>query len=694
MRKLLGFGLVVLASCGGGETPPASPPPPKPSSTPVASATAAPKGKEVTLKRNVIMLGRNCGTDVMTTSAEGAITVASDVVENGRGPHVDAVLRLAPDGTVASLQARGHHTMGTKVAETFTSEGGVGRWKSNEEDGARALTVGGKRAFYLPSAKMPSAVGLLAQALLKNGGTLPLLPDGQARIDKTGDTTVKVGAREKHIVGYTISGLDLAPLHIWMNDDGTWFGTFSHYDSYVPEGWEPVVDALVEKQTQLDREHDAKIARALAHKPPAAGLAFTHARVLDVIQGRYKDDQTVVVVGETIKTVGPSASVKVPVGAEVIESKGKTLVPGLWDMHSHLTDADGVLDVASGVTMARDVGNDPDKLDDFKKRYDEGTAVGPHVIRYGFIEGRNEKAASSKITAETETEAKAAVAFFAKRGYEGIKIYNSVKPELVPILAREAHARRMFVTGHIPVHMLAHEAVKAGYDGIEHINMLFNNFFATHDTDTRDTTRFTLMGEKAATFDLKGKPATEFFALLRSKKTVIDPTVGVFQDLLVGKQGKLLPGIEGMVARLPVQQQRTYLLGGLPLEGKEEVYRASWDKVLAMLKTLHEQKIPLVAGTDAIGGLWLHHELELFAKAGIPNADVLRYATIESARSLRLEAKTGSIAEGKVADLFVLDGDPLARIEDLENVESTVRGGVVFSSGKLYEAVNVKPLRP
>src|SRR5436309_2459281 len=99
-------------------------------------------------------------------------------------------------------------------------------------------------------------------------------------------------------------------------------------------------------------------------------------------------------------------------------------------MHSHLADADGVLDIASGVTMARDVGNEPDKLDDFKKRYDAHEAIGPRVLRFGFVEGRNPKAASSKVTAETEDEAKAAVEFFAKRGYEGIKIYNSVKPEL------------------------------------------------------------------------------------------------------------------------------------------------------------------------------------------------------------------------------------------------------------------------
>src|SRR5204863_3188328 len=133
---------------------------------------------------------------------------------------------------------------------------------------------------------------------------------------------------------------------------------------------------------------------------------------------------------------------------------------------------------------------------------------------------------ASKVTAETDAEARAAVAEYARRHYDGIKIYNSMRPELVPLLAREAHGRGMMVTGHIPVHMLAHEAVKAGYDGIEHINMLFNNFFADHDTDTRTTLRFSLVGDKAASFDLKSKPALDFFGLLKEHHTLIDPTLG------------------------------------------------------------------------------------------------------------------------------------------------------------------------
>jgi hypothetical protein len=400
-----------------------------------------------------------------------------------------------------------------------------------------------------------------------------------------------------------------------------------------------------------------------------------------------------VFVGDKIRSVGPAKKAQVPAGAEVMDLQGKAVLPGLWDMHAHLGDADGALNLASGVTTVRDVGNDPDRLDERKRSYDDGTAVGPRTIRFGFIEGRNEKAASSKVTAETEDEAKAAVEFYARRGYEGIKIYNSVRPDLVPLLAREAHARGMAVTGHIPVHMLAHEAVAAGYDGIEHINMLFLNFFADHDTDTRTTLRFTLVGDRAASFDLSGKAVSEFIATLKKRRILVDPTVGVFEDLLVAEPGKVTPGVARMVERLPVQAQRSFLKGGLPLTGEQRVtYRASFEKLLEMVRRLRKAGVPLVAGTDWLPGLTLHYELALFVRAGLSPADALRIATIESARAMKLDGRTGSIAAGKDADLFIVDGDPLRRIEDLATVQHTVRAGVVYASAPLYETVGVRPL--
>jgi len=654
---------------------------------PMATITASPP-QPLTVKRTLVSLTRPSGSSVATTAPDGTITIAFEMKQNGRGPKADATIHLAPDGTIASYEAHGHHEMQAPVEEVFSIEGGHARWKSREETGDATLT---HPAFFIPIADVPDAIGLLAQALLKAGGTLALLPDGEAHIVKTGETTVQAGGRTKHLNAYAISGLDLTPTRVWMEDDGSWFGVVDPWFSLVPEGWESTIDPLIAKQEEMIRARDAEVAQRLAHRPPAGGLAFTHARVLDVERGRWIADQTVVVVGDTIATVGPSRTTKVPAGAETVDLAGKALLPGLWDMHAHLGLPDGLLNIASGVTTVRDVGNDPDRLDDFKKRFDDGSAVGPHVFRAGFIEGRNEKAASSRITAETEAEARAGVEFYAKRGYEMIKIYNSVRPELVPVITKEAHARGMMVTGHIPVHMLAHEAVRDGYDGIEHVNMLFLNFFADHDTDTRTPLRFSIVGDKAADFDLKSKPAQDFFAYLRQHRTVIDPTEATFEGTFVAQQGKVPPGEEWVVQRLPVQPKRWFLTGGLPMAGKEELYGRSYDKMLAMVRALHDAKVTVVTGTDALAGMMLDRELELFVRAGLSPADALRDATIVPARAMKVERKTGTIAAGKAADLVVVDGDPLANIADVRKTVTTVRGGVVYRAKDAFEAVDVRP---
>ena len=399
-----------------------------------------------------------------------------------------------------------------------------------------------------------------------------------------------------------------------------------------------------------------------------------------------------VVVGDTIRSVGPAKTAKIPAGAETVDLAGKALLPGLWDMHAHLGDDAGVLDVASGVTTVRDVGNVPESLDDYKKRYDEGAAIGPHVYRAGFIEGTGKDASHLGVKVKSPDEAKAAVEFYAKRGYEMIKIYNSVPTELVPLLAKEAHARGMGVTGHIPVHMLANEAVRAGYDGIEHINQVMLNFFADHDTDTRTTKRFSLVADKAADLDPASKPVKDFLALLHDHKTVLDPTYVAFEDLFLARQGEVMPGVRWIHERLPPQRQRGMLSGGLPVDTTTDArYRKSWEKLVAMIKVFHDAHVTLVAGTDALPGLMLDHELEIFVQGGLSPADALRAATIVPARVMKAEKRSGTIAAGKLADLVVVDGDPLARITDLRRTVTTYRGGVAFSSADLFRAVGVAP---
>jgi imidazolonepropionase-like amidohydrolase len=245
------------------------------------------------------------------------------------------------------------------------------------------------------------------------------------------------------------------------------------------------------------------------------------------------------------------------------------------------------------------------------------------------------------------------------------------------------------------VHVLANEAVRAGYDGIEHINMLFLNFLATHDTDTRDTTRFSLVGDKAADLDLASQPVTDFLDLLAAHHTVIDPTLGAFEDLFVGEAGKITPGLASIVSRMPIFVQRGYLENGLGdmTPEKHARYLAAWRKLLAMVVLVHQRGIPEVAGTDTVAGLGLLHELALLVQAGLTPADAIAMATLDSAKVLGTSPTSGSIEVGKIADLVVIDGNPLGDITDLERVVTTVKAGVSYDSAALYETVGVTSAR-
>jgi imidazolonepropionase-like amidohydrolase len=641
-------------------------------------------------RREVIMQTRKSGASVTTYHGDGSIEFDFQYVENGRGPRMKARAELADDGTLRSYAAEGLQQRGLPIHETFAIEGGRARWKSLEESGEVVLDG---PAFYVPMAAPPELMGLLFSALSRHGGELRLLPGGVARLEREREITVKSAAgEEKKLVAWAMTGLDLLPVRVFAELDGTYFGVVDEWFSCLPDGWAPAIAPLLAAQNGLQVQRDRAMAARLARRPPAAGVAFVHARVLDIEKRRWLADHTVVVVDGRIAALGPSSRTRPPEGAEVIDAGGRALLPGLWNMHTHSHASDGPLAIAAGVTTVRDLGNDIDRLDEYKKAWDEGTAIGPRLFRSGFIEGRGANAASSAITAETEAEARAAVEAYAARGYEGIKIYNSVKPELVPLLARLAHEKGMRVSGHVPAFMNAESVIRAGYDELQHMNMVFLNFLADEKTDTRTHLRVSLVAEKAGELDLSSPRVERFIQLLLDRKTVLDPTMYVWELLFVSRPGEILPGLRELVARLPVQAQRSYRMGGLPVPaGKEEAFQRSYRALLTMLKKLHDAGVPIVAGTDAPAGLAMQRELEIYAEAGLSPADVIYTATLGPARVMKRERTSGSIAVGKDADLILVDGDPLADIRALRKVVTTMRGGVMYSTAQVYESLGIRP---
>jgi (2Fe-2S) ferredoxin len=343
------------------------------------------------------------------------------------------------------------------------------------------------------------------------------------------------------------------------------------------------------------------------------------------------------------------------------------------------------------VTTVRDLGNDIDTLLARRKRIEDGTEIGTRIVLAGIIDGRGPFQGPTKVLVTTEPEARAAVDNYARLGYVQMKIYSSMKPELVPAIIDEAHKKGMRVSGHIPAEMTAEQCVKLGYDEVQHANFLMLNFMPdVKDTNTR--TRFTEVAKRGADLDLNSAEMQSFVKLLKERHTTLDPTLGAFEEMFVTRPGEVPPGFQPISRRLPPQVRRSLPSSGLtPPEGMDERYKKSFAKMVELVGVMYRAGIPIESGTDSLAGFAFHRELELHVQAGIPAEKVLQDATLGAARIMKLDRDLGSITPGKLADLTLVDGDPVAEISDIRETFLVVKNGVWYRPAELYGALGVAP---
>jgi len=415
-----------------------------------------------------------------------------------------------------------------------------------------------------------------------------------------------------------------------------------------------------------------------------------NARLFDPLDLSITPGMSVLVRGDRIVRVAPDAEMKAASDAEVIEAHDRFLMPGLWDCHQHFSDIDGPLDLANGVTSARDMANDTDTFLKRVARFDNGTELGPRVLKAGIIDGTGEFAGPTKMRVDTAEQAIKDVDWYADHGYVQIKIYSSVKPELVPIIADRAHARGLRVSGHVPAFMSARQFVEGGADEIQHINFIELNFLFPEVKETRNPDRFIKVAEHAREFTPDKPQVREFIAFLKQHHTVLDPTMSAFEGLFCGDPTVMMPGLEDIGKRFPPQVRRQLLSGALEVpKGQKDAYQESFPAMLHLLKALYDAGITIIPGTDNLAGYMLHHELELYVRAGIPAGEVLRMATLTPALVMGINKDRGVIAAGKLADMVIIDGDPTQNIRDINNIKTVIKGGQVYDPAAIEKALGI-----
>ena len=655
----------------------------------VLGARAAPAADTVT-RYTVLIENRVSGSQVTTVHAGGAVDVAMSYKDNGRGPDIKEHYQFAPDGSLASFRVLGTSTFGGPIDESYSLKGARAQWRSEADHGATEVKG---PAVYIPVDNSFESYGLIAKAALAQpNGRIAALPQGELAIQKVGGTTLEGGGVSRAVSLYAVTGIDTQPDFIWLTD-----GDSPRFFAFVVPGFIRVVEAGFESpaaqldalQTKAENDWLHGLEVKLAHRAPGP-ILIRNVRVFDSEHAKLLPARDVYVYrGRIAALYEPNST---PRGTlTVIEGNGRVLMPALFDMHAHEDTWNLLLQIAGGVTTSRDMGNNNERLQRIISQVNDGEIVGPRIIPCGFIEGDSPYSASGGFRVKSLQDAKDAVDWYAEHGYHQIKIYNSFHPEWVEATAAYAHQRGLRVSGHVPAFMRSDEAIRAGYDEIQHINQLMLAFFVGPKDDTRTLQRFYLIAEHADGLDLSSKPVTDLVELMKQHGTSLDTTLTAFEDNFTQRQGQLSPSYAAVADHVPVSVARGWHENSMNVTEKNAAkYRASYAKMVEFVGQLYRAGVPLEAGTDAIAGFTLHRELELYGKAGIAPADALRIATWNGARFTGRLADLGSIEPRKLADLILVDGDPTQNISDIRRVSLVMKEGVVYFPAEVYEALGIK----
>ena len=393
-------------------------------------------------------------------------------------------------------------------------------------------------------------------------------------------------------------------------------------------------------------------------------LAFVHANLIAMTGARVQTDMTVIVVGERIAAVGKTGRTKVPHGAAVIDARGKYLIPGLWDMHVHLGDDDFDRDhnlslfVANGVTGVRMMDGDPAYYR-WRSEAENGMMLAPRMFIASAVIG------SGDLSDITEERTRAEVLKAKRSGADFVKVHDNLSRASYYALIDEARLVRLPVEGHVPLSMTAAEVSNAGQKSIEHFTGL--------DEAKSDAAK-----------------ADALIAVLKKNGTWLCPTLIMRHDYALLNDPRL-PGDSRLKYAKPSWRERWLRMtqqsqSWTPTEAAQR--KETIRKEDSLLKKMADAGVPILAGTDSANpyvmpGFSLHDELGLMVDAGLTPFEALRTATSNPARFMGQLNSVGTIERGRLADLVLLDADPLDDISNTKKINAVVIRGRLLDRNTL-----------
>ncbi len=450
----------------------------------------------------------------------------------------------------------------------------------------------------------------------------------------------------------------------------------------------------------------ALLLAACGPKDPARDiLALTNARVVDGNGGPVLDNVTVVIEDGRIALVGPAAAVTLPAGARHIDLTGQVVMPGLVDMHYHVTtgamryrrDAAGRLDstydrrlaerllkvaLARGITTIRDPGASPlEAAIALREAVDSGRVLGPRIFTAGPIIS-DPRLSPEQLRQEVRAQADAGVDF--------IKLYSGIGPDQLRLAVEEAHTRRLPVIGHLQRTSWT-EAAQAGIDFITHGGNWHEAYVLPGHRSAYEKLDGTMRARISwlEWLDLEGPAVESMILALREHRVSVDPTLVAYHTKFWWRDS--IYQRDSDVALVPEILENWRVIGMPTRDWTAEEFdraQAAWPKLLALVARMQREGVHLTTGSDlaspwVIPGVALHQELALLVSAGIAPVEVLRMATRNGAEALGLLGERGTIEPGKRADLVVLEADPLRDIRNTGRIRYVVLGGRMFRPDEL-----------
>ena len=653
---------------------------------------ATPSEVESQSESYVVMFGGIEVGEMTVDTIDNQLIIDFGFDNNGRGASSQETLIVDKSGIPIDWSISGKTTFGNAVDESFQLANGTAAWRAAAGEGSTSID---NAAIYIAQNASPYAVFTYANAMLMNQTmTMPALPAGTLTLRQI--TPIVLSGKDGEITAsiYSITGIDLDPSYLVLDEQQEFVASISPRAAIVRRGYETEDERLRSTAAELNAKRFEEIANKVTHEFDAP-VQIKNIRVFEPQSLKLSAPQTITVTGNRITNIEDyveSTDMQLD-GVTVIDGEGGTLVAGLYEMHGHMSDNDALLNVLAGVTSVRDMGNEIDVLESLVNKIESGQLIGPRISRSGFIEGKSQFSAATGEMAETQEQALELIRDYASRdGYGQIKIYSSVNGDWVPAMAEEAHKLGLRVAGHVPAFFTADQMIEAGYDELTHINQVMLGWVLAPDEDTRTLFRITGM-RRFADLDLNSEKVQKTLDLMVDNNIAVDPTTVIHEFGLTARNGEIRAGVRDYVENMPIGVQRNAKLALLNVSDEQEdaEYKAAFEKIIDMLSMMHKRGIFLVPGTDLGGAFELHRELELFQRFGMTPAEILKRGSYDMANYLGYGEDLGSIEIGKLADFFLVPGDPTADIKAIKTISLVSKDGKFFFPSEVYPEFGITP---